>query len=96
MLRLEASVRVGGVSRLEVDNEVPTTEVLAEYEISALRLLLYSAKISDAARTLRGRREERVLRWCEPFLGATGKDGRGASTLADAAKFWRASSTTSA
>lgn len=58
MLRVEASVRVGGFSRLEVDSEVPARDISAVYEIPALRLLLDSAKISDAARTLRGRREE--------------------------------------
>lgn len=95
ILELEAPDGVGGAPWFEEDSELPTTDVSAECEVSALRLLLYSAKISAAATILRGGRRERVLWLCELFLGAAGRDGRGASTLADAAKFWQASSTTS-
>lgn len=63
-------------------SDVAKADVLAELEVSAMSLL-YSTKICEAARTLRGRREDRALR---PFLGATGSDGNDASALADAAK----------
>lgn len=70
---------------LDFGSNVAKADVSAELEVSVMRLS-YSTNICEAARTLRGRREDRALRPLETFLGATGSDGNDASVLVDVAK----------
>jgi len=70
---------------LDFWSNVAKADVLAELEVSVMRLL-YSTNICEAARILRGRREDRALRPSETFLGETGSDGNDGSVLVDAAK----------
>lgn len=72
------STGVTGRPLLLVASEVVGPDELTEFEISTMRLLLWSAKIWDAARTLRGSRDDRLLYSRELFLleeGATGSEG---------------------